>query len=329
MSGKVDPIDSNDAYDPNDPALESYTQRVKVERPVPFVPQRVVSLVPSVTETLFDLDLGDRLVGVTEYCTRPAEKIAAARLPRVGGTKNPDIRAILALRPDLVIVNREENRKPDADALNEAGITTWVTEPNTVREAVELLWQIMDVFEYAAMTHRVRMIHITYEATRRYMNEETDLPLVKTFVPIWHDPLMTFNQHTYIHDLLFTCGALNVFAERERAFPLAADQGKADPLPPDDPRITGRDIRYPRVTMEEVIAAQPELILLPDEPYPFGEAELEAYSAILAKTPAVKNGHIYLVDGSFLTWHGTRLAYALNDLPPLIARVRGAVEGAE
>src|SRR5579859_5179268 len=100
------------------------TYRYQMEKPVEYVPQRVVSLVPSITESLFDLNIGSRVVGVTDYCTRPAELVR--QLPNVGGTKNPDIQTIVALRPDLVIMDREENRKAYAEALAAAGIPTWI-----------------------------------------------------------------------------------------------------------------------------------------------------------------------------------------------------------
>jgi ABC-type Fe3+-hydroxamate transport system substrate-binding protein len=291
-----------------------HIHHIRAERPIDFVPRRVVSLVPSLTETLFDLDLGDRLAGVTDFCTRPPDGVA--RLPRVGGTKNPDIARIVALRPDLVLLNREENRADDAEALRLAGIPLWISEPRTVRDAIDLLWLIMDVFEHAAMTYRVRNIEITVEATARYMAAERP---VRTFVPIWRDPWMTFNHDTYMHDLLRTCGAENIFAERERRFPLAADLDQAQP---DATAAVGRDTRYPRIRLDEVAAAAPELILLPDEPYLFDDADQAELYTVLAATPAAQNGQIHLVDGSFLTWHGTRLAYALHDVPPLVAAAR-------
>ncbi len=287
----------------------------RLEKPVPYPPRRVVSLVPSVTESLFDLNLGGRLVGITDFCTRPAEGVR--KLPRVGGTKNPDISRIVALRPDLVILNQEENRKADADALEAAGLHTWVTHPRTVREALNLLWMIMDVFEEASMSHRVRLIEIAYETTLKYALDST---LVRTFAPIWRDPWMTFNRETYIHDILTTCAAENVFADRERQYPLAADLGRAEPFPPDNPRLAERDTRYPRITLEEVVAAQPDLVLLPDEPYTFTETDAAEIARL--DIPAARTGQIHLVDGSLLTWHGTRIAYALHDLPPLISAAR-------
>src|SRR2546423_6400632 len=97
-------------------------------------PQRIVSLVPSMTETLFAFGLGERVVGVTNYCTQPPEGVATKT--RVGGTKNPDVERIIALRPDLVVVNVEENRKPDADALRAAGLELFVSFPKTVRDGL-------------------------------------------------------------------------------------------------------------------------------------------------------------------------------------------------
>jgi ABC-type Fe3+-hydroxamate transport system substrate-binding protein len=287
----------------------------RMEKPVDYVPQRVVSLVPSVTESLFDLNIGNRVIGVTDFCTRPAE--AVRRLPKLGGTKNPNVDAIIALQPDLVIMNQEENRKADAEKLQAAGVPVWVTHPNTVREALDLLWTIMDLFEEPSMVPRVRLIEVTYEWTRGVTAEQTPR---RVFVPIWRDPWMTFNRHTYIHDLLYTCGVENVFADRERRHPLDADLGKAEPLPEDDARLKELDVRYPRITLDEVIAAQPDIVLLPDEPYVFGQADADEIARL--DIPAARNGQIHLVDGSLLTWHGTRIAYALRDLPPLLGTVR-------
>lgn len=295
-----------------------HTDRFEMEHPVDYVPRRVVSLVPSLTESLFDLALGDRVIGITDFCTRPADKVA--HLPKVGGTKNPDIEKIITLRPDLVLMNGEENRKADADVLQAAGVPIWVTAPNTVREALNLLWTIMDVFEEASMSMRVRLIEVSYESTQRYM---TAGHMKRAFVPIWRDPWMTFNRHTFMHDLLTACGADNVFADRERLYPLQADLGNARPFPPDDPRLEGRDTRYPRVTLDEVVASQPEIVLLPDEPYKFTQADADEIAKL--DIPAAKNGLIYLVDGSLLTWHGTRIAYALHELPPLIGTT-GTIE---
>jgi len=270
------------------------------------------------TESLFDLNLGDRLVGVTDYCIHPAESVAA--LPTVGGTKNPDLDQIRSLKPDLVFVNQEENRREDAEALQKAGITVWVTHPRTVQDVFNLLWDIMDAFHETSMVPRIRLIEYQYDWTAGISRQrDNDGKTPRVFVPIWHDPLMTFNAETYIHDLLLVCGGMNVFAERERRFPLKADLGQADPLPADDPRVQGRDLRYPRVTLDEVEAAQPEVILLPSEPYIFDETHMPIFKAL--DVPAARNDRIHLVDGTLLTWHGTRMVYAFEKLPPLLYAV--------
>jgi ABC-type Fe3+-hydroxamate transport system substrate-binding protein len=136
------------------------------------------------------------------------------------------------------------------------------------------------------------------------------------FVPIWLDPLMTFNADTYTHDVVRVCGGMNVFAERERLYPLKADLGQTEPYSPDDARVQGRDTRYPRVTWEEVEAAQPDVILLPSEPFIFTEDHLPLFQKL--DVPAARNNRIHLIDGSLLTWHGTRVAYAMQQLPPLL-----------
>jgi ABC-type Fe3+-hydroxamate transport system substrate-binding protein len=283
----------------------SDTYSYRMEKPVDYVPHRVVSLVPSLTETLFDLALGDRLVGRTDYCVYPADQVG--RVPKLGGTKNPDIDRIVALQPDLVLMNREENRIEDAEKLKAAGLAVWATQPNTIREALDLLWTIMDVFEHPVMVQRVRSIEINYEWT---LGVAADTGRKKVFVPIWRDPWMTANRETFLHDMLFTCGGENVFADRDRRYPLSADLGQSEPQD-----SAGRDTRYPRVTLDEIVAAQPEIVLLPSEPYAFTESDKEIFAKL--DIPAAQTGDIHLVDGSLLTWHGTRIASALRDLPSI------------
>ncbi len=294
--------------------MDTLTYTHQMDAPVTEPPRRVVSLVPSVTESLFDLNLGERLVGITDYCIYPAEQVA--KLPRVGGTKNPDIARIVALRPELVIANQEENRKEDVLALQAQGIPVWVTFPRTVADAFNLLWNIMHVFDEPAMVPRVRLIEQTMDWVWRISEKRLEEHPCRVFAPIWLDPLMTFNGDTFTSDLLRVCGAINVFAERDRLYPLQADLGQAEPYTPDDARVQGRDTRYPRITWEEVVEAQPDMVLLPSEPFAFTEDHISLFSQL--DIPAAHNGRILLVDGSLLTWHGTRMAYAFNTLPGLL-----------
>jgi ABC-type Fe3+-hydroxamate transport system substrate-binding protein len=123
------------------------------------------------------------------------------------------------------------------------------------------------------------------------------------------------NRDTYLSDVLRICGGLNVFADRERRYPLAADLDPAGRAP--DAPAPHRDTRYPRVSPAEVAAAAPEVILLPSEPYPFADADLAAFDDF-PEIPAVRQGRIFLADGAALTWPGTHLARALADLPALL-----------
>jgi ABC-type Fe3+-hydroxamate transport system substrate-binding protein len=281
------------ADQPSDQDSRTYYSRI--ESPIDYAPQRVVSLVPSITESLFDLDLDDRLIAITDYCTRPAHGVKS--VPRVGGTKNPDIQRILELQPDLVLMNDEENRREDAETLRAAGIPLWVASPRTVFDVLNLLWNMMDIFDHTVMVPRVREIERAYDYT---LSAARAAASVRVFAPIWCDPWMTFNADTYAHDVLRVCGGNNVFA--------------------------GYEQRYPSLSLDEIVLAQPEIVLLPDEPYPFSEADVEAIHAL--DIPAAHNEHIYRIDGSLLTWHGTRVAYALRDLPVLLMAGSGEHDSA-
>lgn len=278
-------------------------------------PARVVSLVPSVTESLFDLDLGEHLVGITDYC-RPPEA-ALARLTRVGGTRTPDVSTVIGLEPDLIIANMEENTRTAVEALEGAGLKVWVTFPRTVPQALELLWTLIGLFRVKAPAAKIKALEESLDWTERAAQ---DGQLVRLFCPIWQEQhesrgiwLMTFNRGTYAHDLLARCGGDNVFAKRDRRYPLAADLGEGEPEDPGE-----RDTRYPRVTLEEVRDCAPQVILLPSEPFAFDQAQGQALMQQLADTPAAQSGRVYHVDGSLITWHGTRLGRALAELPGLL-----------
>ncbi|MDI6693855.1 MAG: helical backbone metal receptor [Anaerolineales bacterium] len=280
-------------------------------------PQRVVSLVPSLTESLFDLGVGEALVGVTDYCIHPAEKLA--HLPRLGGTKNPRVAEIIALQPDLVLANWEENTRRTVEELEAAGAPVWVTLPLTVRETLEMLHTLAALFRSTTADLRVQMLDLTLDWAISAAQGSRGM---RYFCPIWQDTTqsgqlwwMTFNQQTYCHDLLEISGGVNVFAERQRRYPLAADLGLAPAQP-----APGRDLRYPRVTLDEILSAQPEVILLPDEPYPFTQQDVEQMARLFDATPAARENRIHLVEGSLITWAGTRLARALRELPTLLER---------
>jgi ABC-type Fe3+-hydroxamate transport system substrate-binding protein len=208
----------------------------------------------------------------------------------VGGPKNPDIEAILYLQPDLILMDRDENRQTDAHALTAAGARVFVTAPYTVQATLDLLWDLAALLHLTAQAGpRIQTIARAYDWTRDVTASE---PSVRVFCPIWRDPWMTFNGETYPSDLLRVCGAQNVFADHPK--------------------------RYAQIPLDEAAARRPQLILLPDEPFAFSPpdaADLGAH-ADLSEIP------IRHIEGTLLFWPGTRLAHALTQLPPLLADFR-------
>ncbi len=230
---------------------------------------------PSVTEALFALGLGPQVVGVTQWCVHPAQGVEP--LPKVGGTKNPELESILSLEPDLVIANREENKRQDVDRLRDAGIEVWVTYPRTVAEGVQLLAELADLGADAEARQRVVMPAVAALAGAR---ERAADPPVRVFCPIWRNPWMTINRDTYIHDMIELCGGDNVFGERTER-------------------------RYPIVRVQEIQLIRPEVILLPDEPYSFAHEDARELMAL--DIPAARDQRIHLIDGTLLSWYGPRI----------------------
>lgn len=278
---------------------------------VPDAPQRLVSLVPSLTEVLCQFGWGAQVVGITDYCTEPAAMLQGKTT--IGGTKNPNIAAICALQPQLVFAVAEENRRQDVEQLAASGLAVYVFAPRTVREGLALLWRMAELL---ACRHTVAAeIAAVAQAYADTVARTAQRRRVRVFCPIWKDPYMTINADTYIHDMLTVCGGENIFAPRQRRFPLAADLGLA-------PEATGaryeaQDRRYPRVTLAEMAALRPEIILLPDEPYAFGAADLADF-APWHDVPAVQRHRIHCLDGKILSWYSLRMGQSLQTLQALL-----------
>jgi iron complex transport system substrate-binding protein len=275
-------------------------------------PQRVVSLVPSMTESMFDLGLGSALIGITDFCIHPAEDVK--NLPRLGGPKNPRAGEIIDLEPDLVLANWEENTRELVETLEAANLKVWVTFPRSVHGSLDVLWTMASLFQSQMARVRIQTLELTLDWA---MSAASERPSQSFFCPIWYETAsdgqqwwMTFNQGTYSNDLLKCLGGENIFADRARRYPLAADLGQQEAQDPD-----GRDTRYPCVTLAEIRSAQPQAVLLPSEPFAFNEAHRSMLLEMLADTPAGRGGAVHLVDGTLITWHGTRLAHALRELP--------------
>jgi ABC-type Fe3+-hydroxamate transport system substrate-binding protein len=245
---------------------------------LPHAARRIVSLVPSLTEALFGLGRGDAVVGVTRYCTEPGD--AVRRLDKVGGTKNPDIARVCALHPDLVILNAEENRREDFEALERAGLNVFVSFPLRVRDVSGLFRKLGELTgsRTAAKREAARLEHTLTEIKRR------QAPQLRVFCPIWKNPWMSFDQDTYASDMLSIAGGWNVCGAQAQ--------------------------RYCTVTLDAIAATLPEVILLPDEPYRFTSRVLPDLE-LLRETPACKTNRVHFIDGKALSWYGPRTAPAI------------------
>lgn len=273
---------------------------------------------PSMTESLFDLGLGDSVVGITDFCTQPAGKVNG--LPRVGGTKNPSVEAIAALKPDLILANQEENMLETVNALEGHGLKVWVTFPRTVRQSVDVLWALVNIYQSKSAAMRLETLERALDWTEADTSSRTTW---RYFCPIWQSEQqtpsdaytwwMTFNQDTYMHDLLNLFGGVNIFGNRQRRYPLEADLGLCEAIEGE-----GRDTRYPRVTRQEIIAGNPQVILLPSEPFSYNEEHRLILMELFKNTSAVKDNKTIFLDGSLLTWHGTRLGKALTELASVL-----------
>ena len=247
-----------------------------------MAPERIVSLVPSLTETLFALGIGERVVGRTRYCTQPPR--AVGRVAKIGGTKKVDVGRVLGLEPDLIVAVKEENSREDVEALAGAGIPVFIGAPQTVDGAVRMLRDLAERVEAPLAEDVLVPVERVVGRLRTWRGV-----LRKVFVPIWKGPYMGVGSDTYVHDVLRVSGGENV---------------------------CGGATRYPVVTLEEIEALQPEVILLPDEPYPFSAEDLPGFYAL--DVPAAKEDRIHLVDGKLLTWYGPRMAGSLVQIAGLL-----------
>ncbi|MFO0661404.1 MAG: helical backbone metal receptor [Polyangiaceae bacterium] len=275
-------------------------------------PQRIVSLVPSDTYSVVRLG-ATRLVGATKPA---ASSPLIWVIFQVSGFKNARVADILALSPDLVLANQEENTRDVLEALATERSTGLGELSKTLRDGVAHLAKLARVLGVDGSPEVKALIRTGYTTAKEAQSIERR---VKVFAPIWLDPLMTINRDTFFSDMLRAVGGENVFADRDRRYPLAADVGIAPVLPPD--QVAGRDTRYPRITFDEVIERAPELILLPDEPYAFSEEHRAKFLAL--DTPASKRGAVELCSGKDLCWPG---AMAIEAFARLRERVQRASE---
>lgn len=245
---------------------------------------KIVSLVPSVTETLFALGLDDQIAAITTFCRFPEDKVI--HKTKIGGTKNPDRERILELKPDVIILNEEENRKEDADYFRDHGIPLRITFPSNVAEASEMIRELGNEFDAAAKAVSIsNQIDDALEDIRVRR-------LVPTLIFIWKRPYWTVNKSTYVHSICEVVGLKNIFADLQD--------------------------RYPQLSEDQIIQEDPEVVLFPDEPYVFREKDVLEFQNHFPELKAVQQNKLIMLDGTYLTWHGVRTLKALQQLPIIL-----------
>jgi ABC-type Fe3+-hydroxamate transport system substrate-binding protein len=235
-------------------------------------PQRIISLVPSQTELLADLGLEDEVVGITKFCIHPENWFRTKT--RIGGTKQFNFEKIAALKPDLIIGNKEENEKEQIEKLM-ADYPVWMSDIRTLDQACNM------ILELGKITNRAEKSKaISDEIILRFQTLKNSLPVhspKKVAYFIWKNPWMVAGGNTFIDQMLGICNWQNVFSENGR---------------------------YPEITLDDLKKADPEIVLLSSEPYPFKEKHI---AELLEVLPVAK---ILTVDGEMFSWYGTRLLQA-------------------
>jgi iron complex transport system substrate-binding protein len=245
--------------------------------------KRVVSLCPSITETIVAIGGFKLLAGVTRYCTRPKGMLWG--LPRVGGTKSPELSRILDLAPDLVFANAEENRREDVEALRAAGIEVDVTLPKTVAEVPQCIrrWGVL-----LGTSEEADGLAARIEAASRELEERRPATRFRYAYWIWKDPWMTVSDDTYVADLIRLGGGENAYGSEQE--------------------------RYPTTTPSESLGRGARVHLFSSEPYPFSE---EKHREIVEKAFGPQTRRLF-VDGDDFCWHGVRTLEGLKGAANLI-----------
>jgi ABC-type Fe3+-hydroxamate transport system substrate-binding protein len=248
--------------------MPAYTDQMGRQVEIPPAPGKIISLVPSQTELLFDLGLDRQLVGLTKFCIHPSEKVK--QKVKVGGTKNLNISVIKEISPDLIIGNKEENERLQIEELMQY-FPVWMSDISELNGAVDMMSRVGEIVGRTAAAGR--LVSVINSGFHRLNIQPLNL---KVAYLIWRKPYIAAGKGTFIDDMLSRCGLIN-------AFDIA---------------------RYPEISTERLIEANPEVIFLSSEPYPFKTKHITEFKALLPETP------IKLVDGEMFSWYGSRLAAA-------------------
>jgi ABC-type Fe3+-hydroxamate transport system substrate-binding protein len=254
--------------------LKSFTDQLSNEIQVNFPPQRIVSVVPSQTELLFDLGLDEQIVGLTKFCIHPIEKFAAKQ--KVGGTKKLNLEVIRALNPDLIIGNKEENSKADIEILQQE-FPVWMSDIYTLEDASKTIDEIGALVDRQPEANYLN--HLITAGFRDLQTLALQKGIDKTAAYlIWKDPHMFAGRNTFIHDVLTKIGLRNIITES----------------------------RYPAMELASLVALNPDFVFLSSEPFPFKQKHIEEIAM------ALPHAKVLLVDGEMFSWYGSRLVKAVQ-----------------
>ncbi|HET8963218.1 MAG TPA: helical backbone metal receptor [Chitinophagales bacterium] len=253
-----------------------YTDQLNRQLHISAGPRRIISLVPSQTELLYDLGLRNEVVGITKFCRHPEEWFR--NKTRVGGTKTYDFEKIEALAPDLIIGNKEENEQVQMERLMNQ-YPVWMSDIFTLADALDMIARLGTLLDRTMKAEKlISQIQNAFSAFDSFVKKASLQPKKVAYF-IWRKPYMVAAEHTFIHHLLMRCGFQNAFQP-------------------------GSFSRYPEISLQQLKDADPELILLSSEPYPFKEKHIAEFQEICP------NARIMTVDGELFSWYGSRLLKA-------------------
>lgn len=243
---------------------------------VNFPPKRIVSLVPSQTELLFDLGLDQEIVGITKFCIHPIEKFATR--VKVGGTKKLNISLIKELNPDLIIANKEENTQIEIEALmNEFPV--WISDVGNLSQALEMITGIGELVNRAPEAYYLNHLIKTGFSDLEILAKQVGYKKSVAYL-IWKDPFMFAGQGTFINDILDKIGLENIISTE----------------------------RYPSSEIAVIQEKNPKFIFLSSEPYPFKAKHIADLEKLFPESK------VLLVDGEMFSWYGSRLVKAISYL---------------
>ncbi len=231
-------------------------------------PKRIISVVPSQTELLFYLGLNEEIVGITKFCIHPADKFKSTA--KIGGTKQLDIAKIEALKPDLIIANKEENERGQIEELM-AFCPVWISDISNLADAIDMIERVG-----ALVDKEIEADGLSKAIDQQFSNLAIQQTNLRTAYFIWRKPYMVAGKNTFIDSMLQKCGLTNAF----------------------------NTDRYPEIDADTLIKVNPDVILLSSEPYPFKEKHIAEFTALLP------SAIIKIVDGELFSWYGSRLLHA-------------------